>query len=174
MSGGGGLLGSILSSAKNSPAEGINSLFGTNLLNAGGASNDALTHWMNGITGFNVMNAGSPQADAMAAASNAVNPSVIGNLGPGSTMPHFPNPNLWAMPTPQGGQFNQMAQQLAGPVYTGGLQIPGVSPALLGQAIPQTMRPGMQSAIPQAMGAKGGMQNPIFAMNRRGRQGQIV
>lgn len=54
----------------------------------------------------------------------------------GSTTPIFTSPLSWAPRQPTApGAYNAMATQLAGPVYTGGLQIPGVSPALLNQPL---------------------------------------
>lgn len=75
--------------------------------------------------------------------------------------PNFANPSSWAMPTPQGGFWNQIAQQMAGPVYTGGLQIPGVSPAMRNQPLGQPMASsGGKGAVPQNMGSTQPMNLP--------------
>lgn len=140
----------------------INSLFGTNFLGQGGMSNNWATHVGNGPLGANLFNAGNPTVDAQNAANAAANPGGISQLP--INIPQGASPNSWAMPTPQGGFWNQIAQQMAGPIYTGGLQIPGVSPEAPMQPTPQppmqpTPQPIGQSVSPQSMGKGGILQS---------------
>lgn len=137
-----------------------NSLTGMNVGGQGGMSNNWGTHVGNNLTGFNLFNAGNNSLDAMNAANAAANPSSIGQL-PNVGGPQFANPNSWGMPTPQGGFWNQIAQQMAGPVYTGGLQVPGVSPSLRNMPIGASGKGGISQS-----GGKGGLvpvqqQTPI-------------
>ena len=130
----------------------INSIFGTNFLGQGGMSNNWATHVGNGPLGANLFNAGNPTVDAQNAANAAANPSSIGQLGTVGG-PQFHDPTQWGMPTPQGGFWNQIAQQMAGPVYTGGLQIPGVSPAMSNQPIGQPTQPLGSTGLANMSGA---------------------
>lgn len=108
MSGGG-----LASSARNSPAEGINSVFGTNLLGAGGVSNDWGTRQANNLTGYNVFNAGNNALDAQKAAQA---PGSLTPLSPQSTIPMMPGGAFMPI-QPQQGIFNQMAANSAGPLF---------------------------------------------------------
>lgn len=153
--GGGSLLGALGGPGLTSALGGINSLTGSNLGNMGG--------WGSAMkTGFD-----SPAAMIGAPLGYPTNwvgmqspynpqstiPSALGDIGGNSSQPQFSNPMSWAQRAPTGGTFNQMAQQLAGPVYTGGLQIPGVSPALANQPL------GSKGAASPSGGSKG--MNPI-------------
>ena|SRR5690348_11189940 len=115
MSGGG-----LASSARNSPAEGINSVFGTNLLGAGGVSNDWGTRQANNLTGYNVFNAGNNALDASKAAQG---PASLTPLSPQSTIPMAPNGAFMPIQSQQG-IFNQMAANSAGQLFNPGIQNP--------------------------------------------------
>lgn len=149
MSGGGNPVSAAWQSAKDSPAEGINSLFGTNLLGAGGISNDAGTQWANGLTGYNVGNAGNPASNAQQAAAAAANPQQIGNLGASTLYPISPQGAFQPVNVGMGG-INAMANQGAGPLFNPGIQQPGLQPFFQG---PNYQVAGMPQT--QGIGVKG-------------------
>jgi hypothetical protein len=78
-------------------------------------------------------------------------PTMLPNLGAASLNPKIYNPGAFAPPALSGGLFNRMTQQMAGPVYSGGGYIPGVSPFM------PPARPGGKGASPSGgPGGKGG------------------
>jgi hypothetical protein len=106
-----------------------NSLLGTNILGQGGMSNNLGTKVGNSVAGWNLFNAGNLQNPG-GSGSGPTLPNVLTPAGP--TNPSFYSATAFApRQAPGPGAYNAMAAQLAGPVYAGGVQIPGVSPALL-------------------------------------------
>lgn len=123
-----------------------NSLLGTNILGQGGMSNNLGTKLGNSLTGWNLFNAGNLQNPGGSGGSSL--PSVLTPGGP--VNPSFYSATAFAPRQALGaGRYNAMATQLAGPVYAGGVQIPGVSPALLNQPLgPQAPGKGLTASGP--------------------------
>lgn len=85
-------------------------------------------------------------------------PTMLPNLGAASLIPKTYSPNAFAPPALSGGSFNRMTQQMAGPVYSGGRYIPGVSPFMAPARPP--LGGGKGAPSPGGVGGKGGLPGP--------------
>lgn len=151
MSGGG-----FASSARQSPAQGINSVFGTNILGAGGVSNDWGTRQANNLTGFNVFNAGNNALDAAAAGQV---PGTLPNLGASSLIPKMAGGAFMPVNT-AGGKFNAMANQAAGPLFN-----PAARPPAQQTQTAQTQAPSPEiTALIQRFLSQGTSRSPFMGM----------
>lgn len=124
-----------MSSGGGKGAENTPSLFGETLGNMDPIGN-AITSWGGDPLNF-YGNGNNPNA-ALFPSGSAASP-LPGTLPQPNVKPGAGgiNPYSWGAPAPAGaGPFNAMAGMLAGPVFTGGLQVPGVSPGMQGQALP--------------------------------------